>query len=207
MRAGMYREKGCSLGILGEFGKWICPFHRRTWYVTSVPVHAVVCVCICVCLSWHEPVQAVLIKRLSCGKERSRQSVSDFGRTIVKRWSIWLYQEILTLSCLAGLFLFHWSLFYILQSTRCRPGYIGPLCQHLDPCHRSPCLNGAACKSQVANGIPQYTCVCQRGFRGKPNRKCVFKIKDCMLHCNKHPYSIWVGKSAPLFYVLSKILH
>ncbi len=50
--------------------------------------------------------------------------------------------------------------------SRCRPGFIGPLCQHLDPCHRSPCLNGAACKSQVVNGIPQYTCVCQRGFRG-----------------------------------------
>uniref|UniRef100_A0A673GGX8 Neurogenic locus notch homolog protein 2-like n=1 Tax=Sinocyclocheilus rhinocerous TaxID=307959 RepID=A0A673GGX8_9TELE len=49
----------------------------------------------------------------------------------------------------------------------CRPGYIGLLCQHLDPCHRSPCLNGAACKSQVANGIPQFTCVCQRGFRGQ----------------------------------------
>uniref|UniRef100_A0A8C1L6C0 Notch receptor 3 n=1 Tax=Cyprinus carpio TaxID=7962 RepID=A0A8C1L6C0_CYPCA len=49
----------------------------------------------------------------------------------------------------------------------CRPGYTGSLCQHLDPCHRSPCLNGAACKSQVANGIPQFTCVCQRGFRGQ----------------------------------------
>ncbi|KAK1785538.1 hypothetical protein P4O66_018902 [Electrophorus voltai] len=49
----------------------------------------------------------------------------------------------------------------------CRPGYIGPLCQHLDPCHRSPCFNGAACKSQVANGVPQFTCVCQRGFRGQ----------------------------------------
>ncbi|KAL0197051.1 hypothetical protein M9458_005591, partial [Cirrhinus mrigala] len=49
----------------------------------------------------------------------------------------------------------------------CRPGYIGLLCQHRDPCHRSPCLNGAACKSQVANAIPQYTCVCQRGFRGQ----------------------------------------
>uniref|UniRef100_A0A8C1WMA3 Notch receptor 3 n=1 Tax=Cyprinus carpio TaxID=7962 RepID=A0A8C1WMA3_CYPCA len=49
----------------------------------------------------------------------------------------------------------------------CRPGYIGSLCQHPDPCHHSPCLNGAACKSQVANGIPQYTCVCQRGFRGQ----------------------------------------
>uniref|UniRef100_A0A8C6KWI0 Notch receptor 3 n=1 Tax=Nothobranchius furzeri TaxID=105023 RepID=A0A8C6KWI0_NOTFU len=49
---------------------------------------------------------------------------------------------------------------------RCRPGFIGPLCQQLDPCHRSPCLNGAACKSQVVNNIPQYTCVCQRGFRG-----------------------------------------
>ncbi len=50
---------------------------------------------------------------------------------------------------------------------RCRPGFIGLLCKHLDPCHRSPCLNGAACKSQMANGIPQFTCVCQRGFRGK----------------------------------------
>uniref|UniRef100_A0A671T143 Neurogenic locus notch homolog protein 2-like n=1 Tax=Sinocyclocheilus anshuiensis TaxID=1608454 RepID=A0A671T143_9TELE len=53
------------------------------------------------------------------------------------------------------------------NSSLCRPGYIGLLCQHMDPCHRSPCLNGAACKSQVANGIPQYTCVCQRGFRGQ----------------------------------------
>ncbi|KAF3846205.1 hypothetical protein F7725_003283 [Dissostichus mawsoni] len=49
----------------------------------------------------------------------------------------------------------------------CRPGFIGPLCQQQDPCNQSPCLNGAACKSQVVNGIPQFTCVCQRGFRGK----------------------------------------
>ncbi|TNN38459.1 Neurogenic locus notch 3 [Liparis tanakae] len=53
------------------------------------------------------------------------------------------------------------------EERTCRLGFIGPLCHHTDPCHRSPCLNGAACKSQVVNGIPQYTCVCQRGFRGQ----------------------------------------
>uniref|UniRef100_A0AAY4E4J3 Notch receptor 3 n=1 Tax=Denticeps clupeoides TaxID=299321 RepID=A0AAY4E4J3_9TELE len=69
----------------------------------------------------------------------------------------------------------------------CRPGYIGTLCQHLDPCHRSPCLNGAACKSQVANGVPQYTCVCQRGFRGESlNGK---KITGGWGSC---PSQIWV---------------
>uniref|UniRef100_A0A672MX80 Neurogenic locus notch homolog protein 2-like n=1 Tax=Sinocyclocheilus grahami TaxID=75366 RepID=A0A672MX80_SINGR len=61
----------------------------------------------------------------------------------------------------------------------CRPGYIGLLCQHLDPCHRSPCLNGAVCKSQVANGIPQFTCVCQRGFRGKDEGNCRNDIDEC----------------------------
>lgn len=55
---------------------------------------------------------------------------------------------------------------------RCRPGFIGPVCQHLDPCHRSPCLNRAVCRSQVVNGLPQYTCVCQRGFRGE----CIFYL-------------------------------
>lgn len=53
---------------------------------------------------------------------------------------------------------------------RCRPGFIGPLCQHLDPCLRSQCQNGAACKSEVLNGVTQYTCVCQRGFRGMSKR-------------------------------------
>ncbi|KAG7263630.1 hypothetical protein CRUP_012865 [Coryphaenoides rupestris] len=53
---------------------------------------------------------------------------------------------------------------------RCRPGYIGPLCKQPDPCQRSPCLNGAACRGHVVGGVPQYTCVCQRGFRGTDPR-------------------------------------
>ncbi|KAG5832811.1 hypothetical protein ANANG_G00295120 [Anguilla anguilla] len=48
----------------------------------------------------------------------------------------------------------------------CRPGYLGPLCQYPDPCQRSPCLNGAACKTTLLKGVPQATCVCQRGYRG-----------------------------------------
>uniref|UniRef100_A0A8C9UBQ6 Notch receptor 3 n=1 Tax=Scleropages formosus TaxID=113540 RepID=A0A8C9UBQ6_SCLFO len=65
----------------------------------------------------------------------------------------------------------------MLCSLRCRPGFIGVLCQYQDPCHPSPCLNGAACKSQVVSGRPQHFCVCQRGFRGtqQPLSACLRK--------------------------------
>lgn len=78
--------------------------------------------------------------------------------------------------------------------SRCRPGFIGPLCQFLDPCHRSPCLNGAACKSQVVNGLPQYSCVCQRGFRGTVHlSEFVLIIKIFIISDNKNYESTYVN--------------
>lgn len=72
---------------------------------------------------------------------------------------------------------------------RCRPGFIGPLCQHLDPCLRSQCQNGAACKSEVLNGVTQYTCVCQRGFRGMSKRMHMYWKRQILL--SKFKVSNW----------------
>jgi len=49
----------------------------------------------------------------------------------------------------------------------CAPGRTGTNCEllQLEPCHPSPCLNGAACTS-VANGT-DYRCRCAAGYQGR----------------------------------------
>uniref|UniRef100_A0A803SM50 EGF-like domain-containing protein n=1 Tax=Anolis carolinensis TaxID=28377 RepID=A0A803SM50_ANOCA len=61
------------------------------------------------------------------------------------------------------------SLYIVSSLDRCFTGYVGDLCQFVDPCTHKQCQNGGTCSLQMLRppNPPTSTCLCLPGFTGE----------------------------------------